>query len=81
MPAKRAKGGTSLFTTAPAAINEYSPKLFPHIIVAFAPIDAPFLTIVFLYSSLRIISDLGLLTLVKTHDGPQKTSSSSVTPS
>jgi hypothetical protein len=30
-------------TTAPAPINAYFPILFPHTMVALAPIDAPFL--------------------------------------
>ena len=68
-------------TNAPAPIKAYSPILFPQTIVAFAPIEAPFFTRVFLYSSFLTISDRGLLTLVNTQEGPQNTPSSNVTPS
>ena len=81
VPAIKANAGTSFVTTAPAAIKQYLPKLLPHIIVALAPIDAPFLTIVLRYSSFLAISDRGLLTFVKTQEGPQKTSFSNSTPS
>ena len=47
---------------------------------ALAPIVAPRLTIVGRNSLLRMISARGLVTLVKTQDGPQNTPSSSVTP-
>ena len=48
-------------------MKEYSPKVTPHIIVALAPIDAPFLTSVFLYSFFLSTEDRGLITLVKTN--------------
>ena len=48
-PTKRAKSGTSLVTTVPAPIRAYFPILFPHTIVALAPIDADFF-IKFLYN-------------------------------
>ena len=81
LPTTKAKSGISFVTTAPAPIKQYFPRLFPQTIVALAPMDAPFPTIVFLYSSFLTISDLGLITLVNTHEGPQKTLSSRVTPS
>ena len=34
--------GIFFVTTAPAPTNAYSPIVFPQIMVAFAPIDAPF---------------------------------------
>ena len=40
-----------MVTTAPAAIKQYLPKLLPHTIVAFAPIDAPISTMVVLKGS------------------------------
>src|SRR5437762_4508003 len=52
----------------------------PHTIVEFAPIEAPRLTSVVLYSSRRMTWLRGLTTLVNTMDGPQKTSSSSTQP-
>ena len=58
--------------TAPAPIKENFPNLTPHNIVALAPIETPFSTVVVLYSLFLFIKDLGLTTLVKTHDGPQK---------
>src|SRR4051794_9358165 len=53
----------------------------PQTIVAFAPMLAPRHTRVVAYCPRRTICERGLVTLVKTHDGPQKTSSSSSTPS
>ena len=41
-------------------------------IVAFAPMEAPVPTRVFTYSSFLITLLLGLITLVKTMDGPRK---------
>ena len=70
-PATRENSGISVVTTAPAATKADCPMLFPHTIVAFAPIDAPF-TIVLLYSSFLSTEDLGLITFVKTILGPQK---------
>ena len=64
-----------------ALIKANAPMVTPQTMVQFAPSVAPRFTNVFLYSFLRTISDLGLLTLVKTHAGPQKTPSSKVTPS
>ena len=64
-----------------APMKAYVPIVIPQIIVLLAPIVAPFFTIVFLYSFFRLISDLGLITLVKTMLGPQKTLSSKVTSS
>ena len=80
-PAISAKAGTSFVTTAPAAMKAYSPIVWPQTMVALAPIVAPRLTSVGRNSFLRSISARGLLTLVNTQDGPQKTPSSSVTPS
>ena len=54
--------------------------LFPQTIVAFAPIVAPFFTTVFWYSFFRLMALLGLMTFVKTMEGPKKTSSSQITP-
>jgi len=68
-------------TTAPAPMNAYSPKVMPQTIVAFAPIDPPRFTRVRRYSFLRGTWLRGFMTFVKTQDGPQKTSSSSSTPS
>src|SRR6185436_8779953 len=48
--------------------------------VVFAPMLAPRLTSVVLYSSLRETWLRGLTTLVNTIDGPQNTSSSRITP-
>src|SRR5437660_12056466 len=62
-------------------MNAYSPRVTPHTIVAFAPMDEPRLTSVGRYSCLRDTWLRGFITLVKTHDGPQNTSSSRVTPS
>ena len=70
----------SLVTTVPAPIKAYLPMVFPQIIVALAPMLAPFLTKVVLSSPIRGIALLGFIRLVKTIDGPQKTSSSKVTP-
>ena len=69
-----------MVTTAPAPIKEYSPKVLPHTIVALAPMVAPFFTNVFLSSFILGMPLLGFITFVKTHEGPQKTSSSRVTP-
>src|SRR3954452_15867313 len=49
--------------------------------VAMATMDTPRRTRVRRYSCLRDTSLRGFITLVNTHDGPQKTSSSSSTPS
>ena len=50
--------------------------------VQLAPKVAPRLTCVFNHVSLLFFNlDLGYLSLVKTHEGPQKTLSSKVTPS
>lgn len=50
-------------------------------IVALAPMLAPFLIRVFLYSFLRLTALRGFITFVSTTPGPRKTSSSQVTPS
>jgi len=68
-------------TTAPAPMNAKRPIVTPQTSVALAPSVAPRRTTVGAYACLRTISDLGFAMLVKTHEGPQKTSSSSVTPS
>src|SRR5689334_12142995 len=62
-------------------MNAYSPMVEPQTTVALAPMDAPFFTRVLRYSSFRTTSLRGLKTLVKTMEGPQKTLSSSSTPS
>jgi hypothetical protein len=72
-------------TTEPALINAYYSISFPQTIVAFAPIEAPFFTVVLAYSAFRFMALLGFITFVKTIDGPKNTSSSyqkafSVTP-
>src|SRR5687768_11325326 len=72
-PTTRANGGTSLVTTLPAPMKLYSPSVTPHTIVAFAPIVAPRRTRVRLYSSFRGTWLRGLMTFVKTIDGPQNT--------
>ena len=80
LPYTKAYGRTSLVTTEPAPMNANSPITIPHTIVEFAPIVAPFLTRVELYSSSFYgYALLGYMTLVKTAEGPQKTLSSSVT--
>jgi len=73
--------GTSLVMTAPAPTNANSPSVTPHTTVALAPIEEPRFTSVARYSFFRDTWLRGLSTLVNTIDGPQKTSSSSVTPS
>ena len=60
-------------TTAPAPISANLPIVIPQMIVAFAPIVAPSLTNVLENSSLVASKALGVITLVKTQDGPQKT--------
>src|SRR5665647_3465520 len=52
-PTTIAYAGTSRVTTAPAPTKQYSPSVFPHTIVAFAPIEAPLRTSVSRYSFLR----------------------------
>src|SRR5262249_31247341 len=79
-PAISAKAGTFVVTTEPAAMKQYSPSTWPQTMVALAPIVAPRLTRVWRNSLFRSISARGLLTLVNTQEGPQKTPSSSVTP-
>jgi 23S rRNA pseudouridine2605 synthase len=69
-----------LVTTEPAPTKANSPMSCPQTIVAFAPIVAPFLTIVLAYSFFLLIALLGFITFVNTIDGPKKTSSSQVTP-
>src|SRR5207244_4054984 len=73
--------GTSDVTTAPAPMNAYSPSVTPQMIVALAPIELPRFTSVRRYSFLRGTWLRGFITLVNTQEGPQKTSSSSSTPS
>src|SRR5689334_553956 len=80
-PAIKPNAGTSLVTTAPAPTKQYSPSVVPQTIVAFAPIDEPRRTSVLRYSFLRDTWLRGFITLVNTIDGPQKTSSSRMTPS
>ena len=70
-----------MVTTAPAPMKAYSPMVWPHTTVALAPMVAPRFTMVRRYSFLRLTWLRGLLTLVNTIDGPQNTSSSSVTAS
>src|SRR5215470_10975060 len=69
-PITSAKLGTSRVTTAPAATKQYSPNVAPQTTVALAPIDAPRLTSVRRYSCLRVTWLRGLMTLVKTMEGP-----------
>src|SRR5438093_6983892 len=61
-------------------MKQYFPSVTPHTTVAFAPIVAPRFTSVCWYSCFRLTWLRGFTTLVKTADGPQKTSSSRVTP-
>ncbi len=49
--------------------------------VTLAPIEHPLFKSVFLNSPLRLIKARGLITLVKTIEGPKNTSSSHSTPS
>ena len=81
LPVTSAYALTFLVTIAPAPINANSPISIPHKMVAFAPIVAPFFTSVFLNSFFLITALRGLITLVKTIEGPRKTSSSQTTPS
>ena len=75
----RAKAGTGLVTTAPAAIKQYSVMSTYNCCICTDCRATSYNRIpVFV---LRVISERGLLTLVKTQDGPQKTPSSNVTPS
>src|SRR5690606_41077978 len=80
-PTITARAGTSPVTTAPAPTKAYSPMVAPQTMVAFAPMLAPRRTRVGRYSFLRATSERGFTTLVNTHEGPQKTWSSRVTPS
>ena len=50
---ERAEGATLFVTTLPAPTKAYSPRVRPHMTVAFAPIVAPRPTRVFLYSCFR----------------------------
>ena len=61
-----------------AGIARDLPSL-PQTIVLLAPSEAPRLTSVVLNSSFRGTWERGLMTLVNTIEGPQKTSSSNVT--
>ena len=71
----------SSVTTDPAPIKACLPIVIPQRIVELAPMVAPLRISVGLISVLRGILDRGLMTFVKTQDGPQNTSSSRVTPS
>jgi hypothetical protein len=62
-------------------MKHQAPSVTPHRIVAFAPIVAPWRTKVRRYSCFRDTWLRGLITFVKTIDGPQNTLSSSSTPS
>ena len=79
-PVTMAHGGTSRVTTAPAPISACEPMVIPGMMVAFAPMDAPALTVVtgqhLSWTPLR-----GSLSLVKVALGPTNTSSSSRMPS
>ena len=57
------------------------PTVWPQMMVALAPRVAPRRTSVWRYSCLRETWLRGLITLVNTMEGPQKTSSSRTTPS
>ena len=70
-----------MVTTAPAPIKEYWPMVIPQSMVALAPIVAFSRTKVGRISFFRGIELLGLITFVKTQEGPQKTLFSRVTPS
>src|SRR5258708_15928858 len=80
-PTTSANGATSVLTTAPAPTKEYSPRVTPLTMVAFAPMEEPRFTSVRRYSPFRDTWLRGVSTLVKTMDGPQNTSSSISTPS
>ena len=56
-PAISAKAGTSRVTTAPAAMKQYSPSVWPQTMVALAPIVAPRFTSV--CAELVLALDLG----------------------
>src|SRR3989344_2677025 len=86
-PATMALSGTSFVTTEPAPTIEFFPIVMPPNMVALAPIEAPFLTIVFSgFQSLPISFNfpftvaLGILSFTKQACGPTKTSSSRITP-
>src|SRR3990170_4529467 len=50
--------------------------VIPHTMVAFAPTEQPRLKCVASYKACRFTWERGLETLVRTHEGPRKTSSS-----
>ena len=86
-PITTACAGTSLVTTAPAPIMAHSPIVIPQTIVAFAPIEAPYFTMVSeqtqsseVFNSPSSVIDQGHLSLVKATPGPMNTPSSIVTP-
>ena len=68
-------------TTAPAPMKANRPIVIPQSMVAFAPIVTFSRTKVGKISFFLGIALLGLMTFVKTQEGPQKTLSSRVTPS
>ena len=63
-------------TTEPAPINAYRPTVTPQTMVAFAPIVHPRFNWVVSYSECRFTCERGLVTFVRTHEGPRNTSSS-----
>ena len=69
------------YTAVYTPMKQYSPSVTPQTTVAFAPMLAPFRTSVRRNSSRRGTWLRGFTTFVNTIDGPQKTSSSSSTPS
>src|SRR3989344_6763504 len=71
-PATITLSGTSLVTTDPAPTMEFSPIVIPPSIVALAPMEAPFLTIVAsgfqslpICFNLPFTAALGILSLIK----------------
>lgn len=80
LPQTTALGGTSFVTTEPAPTMAPSPMMIPGRMVAFAPMEAPFLTTVFLKASGYIL-ERGKGSFEKVALGPTKTLSSIVMPS
>lgn len=64
--------GDRMRNDRPAPTKAYRPISTPHTTVALAPTGGARRTRVVLYCSLREISLRGFLTLVNTHEGPQK---------
>src|SRR5271157_4809199 len=87
-PATMVFAGTSFVTTLPAPTMAFSPMVTPHRIVAFDPMDAPFLT--YVGTTLQscsvcrlppLVAERGYLSLVNMTPWPTNAKSSITTPS